>query len=58
MSIPPLNANARSSIEIKDSCDCCDHSSCWPRKKARHVRKAKGSTDLRIVEVSKANVRK
>lgn len=48
--IPPINA--RSSIEIKDSCDCSCPSSCWPRRKARHIKKAHAQTDVRVVDVS------
>lgn len=58
MSIPPLSANTKSSIEIKDSCDCCYEFSCWPRKKARHIRKANANIDVRIMDVTKARMQK
>lgn len=36
--IPPVNANAHSSVEIDDSCnDCC--SCCWPRRVKKDPRR-------------------
>lgn len=53
MSVPTIDAHPRTSIEIKDSCDCSCGSSCWPRRKARHVRKPHG-VEKRVDEVAKS----
>jgi hypothetical protein len=53
MSVPAINAHPKTKIEIKDSCDCSCDSSCWPGRKARHIRKPRGQ-DKRVDEVAKS----
>lgn len=38
MNVPPITANARSSLEIEDSCNCASNC-CWGGKKTKQRKK-------------------
>jgi hypothetical protein len=54
--IPPIQVQPSTSIEIKDSCDCSCGSTCWPKKKHRHIKKANAQVDVRVVDVAKRKI--
>lgn len=47
--IPPINANARTSLEIEDSCNCASNC-CWGSKKTKHRKKP--TVETRVDEVA------